>query len=351
MTNRRRTNRRLRKITFWILVAVLLLASIATSISVWRHWRQDHLDHRLIEAIKLHQTDKALSLLDQGASANAQDAPYGAVPARKLMSDIWARLRGTKPPKEYHPSALMLASIVNIDRHAHVFTMHRDVPLMHALLIHGADPNPSVGPYDGTALDMQIWAGDAEVVKLMLDHGAQPNRKIRECPLLEAVLSDRVDIARLLLEHGADVRARTTITDRAWSPYMPVGTTVLHHTASKSRPNRIQMVDLLLSYGAEINAQDAEGRTPLMWASIEAGQDIVPCLLRHGANASLRAKHGETAFYLVKCWPDSPDKRAVARLLRQADAAKGTNPRWPTPPGIFVSGSSTETHSKRSHDQ
>jgi hypothetical protein len=324
MASSSRTNQSCKRM-LWFVVALPLMALLAASISVWRQWRQDALDHRLIEAIKLHQTDKAISLLNHGASADSQDTPYESATIRKLVSDVWARLRGTKPPKEYYPSALMLAGIVNIDRDAIMFTIHRDVPLMQALLIHGADPNPPAGPYDLTALDMQICAGDAEVVKMMLDHGAQPNRKIREYPLLVAVLSDRADIARLLLEHGADVRARTTITDRASSPYMPIGATVLHFAASKSRRNSIQMLDLLTAYGVDVNAQDADGRTPLMWASVAAGRDIVPWLLRHGANASLRDNHGETALYFVKCWPDSPDKRAVARLIRETEAAKGAH--------------------------
>ena len=324
MTSRSHINRQPRKRILSIAVALLLLPLVAAILSIWGQWRQDDLNYRLIQSIKRHQTNLTISLLNKGASANAQDAPRGSTEVNKLVTDVWMRLRGTKPPKNYYPSALMLACIVNIDPHARLFTMHRDVPPMYALLSHGADPNSAV-QYGETALDVQISAGDAEVVKLMLDHGAQANRTIRMSPLLSAVLANRVDIARLLLEHGGDVRARTTVADRDWAPGMPIGVTLLHHAAIKSRRHRIQMLDLLLTYGADINAQDSAGRTPMMWASIEAGPEVVPWLLGHGANASLRDNNGQTALYYVKCWPDSPDKRAIARLLRQTEAVKGVH--------------------------
>jgi ankyrin repeat protein len=53
---------------------------------------------------------------------------------------------------------------------------------------------------------------------------------------------------------------------------------------------------LLLEAGAQINAQDNEGMTPLMWAAKHnTNPDVVSTLLKAGANGKLTSKEGKTA--------------------------------------------------------
>jgi ankyrin repeat protein len=291
-----------------ILTALPLLGVVAASISVCLQWHQDDLDHRLIQAIKLRKTDKAMSLLNLAASANAQDNPNKPMTLRIAMSDLWASLHGRVPPKEPHPSALMLECSASVEPNASNEFEARptDLALMSALLSHGARPNLWDPVHSATALDFLIMAGNTEAVKLFLEHGCSSNWK---SPLTSAVMYKRDDIASLLLHYGADIGVQTTN-----------GTTVLHWAALDA-DDGTPMLEVLLSHKADINARDKDGRTPLMYA-VDAGPENVRFLLLRGADPSIQDRKGQTALHLARSRRDSPDKRGVVRLLTEAEAAK-----------------------------
>jgi ankyrin repeat protein len=63
-----------------------------------------------------------------------------------------------------------------------------------------------------TALHHAAWRGHADVVKLLLQAGADVNAKTRsnsETPLHLAAMHGHTDVIQLLLQAGADVNART----------------------------------------------------------------------------------------------------------------------------------------------
>ena len=74
---------------------------------------------------------------------------------------------------------------------------------------------------------------------------------------------------RLLLEHGADVNARTKD-----------GRIPLHH-ASKSGAREV--VRLLLEHGADVKAKDNDGKTALQCVADRGHDEIVTLLREHGA--------------------------------------------------------------------
>lgn len=107
-------------------------------------------------------------------------------------------------------------------------------------------------------------------------------------PLVRAVRMARnkgdvgFEMARLLLEHGAQ-------------PNM-VGTSPLHEAAACACP---ASVSLLCSYGADLNAQDGSGRTPLhmvckrtLFTQYTLQDEVVKILLAHGADPTLRDHSG-----------------------------------------------------------
>jgi ankyrin repeat protein len=65
-----------------------------------------------------------------------------------------------------------------------------------------------------------------------------------------------------------------------------------------SRGNREQ-VEFFLRYGADIEAKDAEGRTPLLLAVSAGHTDIVACLLQEDADTEAENKEGHTPFFLA----------------------------------------------------
>jgi ankyrin repeat protein len=95
-----------------------------------------------------------------------------------------------------------------------------------------------------------------------------------------AVSEGHQEIARLLLQAGANVSAR----DRP-------GNTPLHEAASTGH---IGAMEVLLSAGADVNARDDRGRTPLHEAARKGRVDVVEFLIRAGAEVNLIDSLGQT---------------------------------------------------------
>lgn len=84
-----------------------------------------------------------------------------------------------------------------------------------------------------------------------------------------------LDIAKLLIEHGADTNAKD---ENNWSAL---------HFASQNQA--LSIIELLIANGAIVNAQDSNGNTALHNAVYN--QEIKKYLLCHGANMSLKNFH------------------------------------------------------------
>ncbi|KAJ1476985.1 ankyrin repeat-containing domain protein, partial [Baffinella frigidus] len=80
------------------------------------------------------------------------------------------------------------------------------------LLADGADVTERGGQFNTTPLHGAAAKGDAEVVLLLLEHGADSSATHSSggawTPLHYAAIQCRDDVARLLLDNGAEVSAR-----------------------------------------------------------------------------------------------------------------------------------------------
>jgi len=157
-----------------------------------------------------------------------------------------------------------------------------DVEQVRTLLKQGI-PISETDSLGGTALHDAVWAGETEIVKLLLDAGASVNASHTEAgstPLHYAIITNRVEIAELLIAKGADTKARYR-----------GDATPLHLAAN--RGNRA-MLELLLTHGADINARDWRGRTPFRIAEgakqsfhYQDWPETAALLQRLGADTSL----------------------------------------------------------------
>ena len=113
------------------------------------------------------------------------------------------------------------------------------------------------------------YAGNLEVAKLLLDRGADINRrantKFRNTPLQVSLLTGQEEMAALLIARGADVRVEQA-----------EGFTALHEAAGIGSE---KVITLLLDAGADPNARGQDGRTPLGMAR-KAGHESAAKLLQ-----------------------------------------------------------------------
>jgi ankyrin repeat protein len=96
--------------------------------------------------------------------------------------------------------------------------------------------------------------------------------------LFAAAERNCIDLATLLLDHGASVDARDRLGARPLS--------------RAARSGRLEMVDLLLQRGAPINARDLAGATALYVAAERGQAEVVQRLLDKGADTELKGRSG-----------------------------------------------------------
>ena len=115
----------------------------------------------------------------------------------------------------------------------------------------------------------------------------------------KAVRKGDVAEAKQALVAGANVNAQDEF-----------GRTVLMWAAVYGHLN---VAKLLLENGANINAQsDIENLTALMWAALNDHLDVAELLLENGADITIRDRTGETALEMAEL----EGKIAVAKLIR-----------------------------------
>ena len=123
-------------------------------------------------------------------------------------------------------------------------------------------------------------AKEEEVVRLLLEHGADPNAlDVDNRTALHRVSElGHVGAARVLLEHGADVNAR----DVKNATPLHLAIKWVHDWYDDARGDYLGVARLLLRYGSDIHARDNEGRTPFMRAREKGCHEITALLLEHG---------------------------------------------------------------------
>jgi uncharacterized protein len=100
----------------------------------------------------------------------------------------------------------------------------------------------------------------------------------------------------LLLEHGADPTLGPTRS--GITPLMAaagVGTTEADSTGRyKTQPQAIEAIQLLLDLGVDVNAAGADGRTALHGAAMQGYDDVIKFLAAKGADLEAKDKKGFT---------------------------------------------------------
>lgn len=185
-------------------------------------------------------------------------------------------------------------------------TTAKDTALLQYLIQIAPAPK-QIDQFGGTALTYATVSGSVEAMRLLLGAGWDAKRKdiqgydigyhlvrhYRSAPAGPAGQQSNAGLAtfteklKLLVGAGYDPKAR-----------QGDGSTLLHHIASR---NQLDLLEALLPYGLDINAQDEQGLTPLHRAALTARDGkMLARLLELGADKSLQTEMGETAYDIAR---------------------------------------------------
>jgi ankyrin repeat protein len=142
-----------------------------------------------------------------------------------------------------------------------------------------------------TPLYEAIRACKYDAVNLLLENGANPNMMMpNRCTLLEtAVRYNNYSIIRLLIWHGANID----------QPIYHRGTTALNIAAYAKN---LELCTILLHNGADINAKDNLGRTPLYNYLLTGGDQYgVSWFIERGASADIDVYRAYNCNYSTCC--------------------------------------------------
>jgi ankyrin repeat protein len=147
-------------------------------------------------------------------------------------------------------------------------------------------------PYQ-SLFEAVLWDSGAEAIPELVRKGANldyadPNTG--RTALYAATVANRVRAVTALLQHGANPDQRFTYRSPV-DGRMEVNRVALHYASSADTASA------LIRAGADVNAADANGLSPLMCAAFHGHIPVVKALLSAGALSAARAKktRGRTA--------------------------------------------------------
>ncbi|KAL2816572.1 hypothetical protein BDW59DRAFT_177316 [Aspergillus cavernicola] len=176
--------------------------------------------------------------------------------------------------------------------------------------------------------------GNIEIVKLFLDHGADFSLTTDqgETPLHISAGHGHNDILKTLLDRGADIEAKTlqgstALYYAAQSGHIQTCQLLLDNSATPTTSHKDGLTALhaalLLDAGADIEASDEDGYTPLDYAAWEGRHEAVKFLLDCGADHTASANDGFTPLHSAA--ENGPHEVVKTLLDCGADPAASAN--------------------------
>ena len=155
--------------------------------------------------------------------------------------------------------------------------------------------------------------GSLELARLLLEHGADVNARIVEpivdgfrgfwtqqgaTPILVAAKGADAAMMRLLAEHGADV---TLANERGTTPIMAASGVEMFNPNEDSgtNPEALEALEVALELGGDVNAANNDGDTPLHGAAWRGANDIVLRLVEEGAELHVENNRGFTPLQIA----------------------------------------------------
>ena len=270
------------------------------------------LDYQLCQAVKMGMPERVSLLLEHGADIDAADIYNGRSNYENALlrghPQIAAMLveHGAEA-RELSLEDRFTAAVMSGDEGAARQLLQAEGRLIEnpellqeaadrtdttrLLLELGADPN-APNEKGRIPLHWAAWANNAEVVQLLLDHGANCETREDEhhaTPVGFANHAGSFEVRDLLLDHSRDVfdltgfgrvgqLSEVLTADPDLAKARGAGGHTLFHAVAAG-PCCEQLLDLLVAHDADIDAAANDGATPLS-SALERGDEALAALLR-----------------------------------------------------------------------
>ena len=194
--------------------------------------------------------------------------------------------------------------------------------MIAALIDAGADPN-APDPAGETPLMAVARVGSVDAATVLLDRGAHveaTDPAFKQTALIVAVRENHPDVVKLLIDRHADVNLKTRVgitppfilpnsvpgfghgigivrggsPDRGRRSPTPGGMSPLQYAA---RDGRLQIAQMLVAAGADVNSREANDITPLLSAIANNHVDVARFLIDHGADVNVSDWYGRTPIW------------------------------------------------------
>jgi ankyrin repeat protein len=237
-------------------------------------------------------------LLDAGAYINATNKyGYTALIAaiegkrKEVVRELIARKADVEIQSSNGNTALITAAETG------------ELKIVEALIEAGADVNKPGGE-GWTPLMYAAFKGNLPVVKKLLDAKAEINAKQNNgaTALTIAIEKNHCEVVKELIKRGAAVEIQFANGN----------------TALTAAIDNVEMVDMLIEAGADVNKPGGEDWTPLMYAAFKGNLPVVIRLLESEASINAKnKKHGCTALAVAV----SKNHREIVKELIKRGAA------------------------------
>ncbi len=262
----------------------------------------------LREATDAGQKEMVETLIAKGADVNAKGADVNPVE--------WSALHICAEKDRTDIAKCLIAAGADIDAADWTPLMeaayyHKD--MAELLIAEGADIN-RVSSSGWTVLNGALDANRLDIAELLLERGVKPNTKGENLSALHFAAWYRPHFFDLLIAKGADVNAKDW---RGWTPLHLADPQSMEWLITKgadinARTNRGETVlhlcsesgdkekaKLALSKGINIDAKDNLGWTALHRAAVFNHPDVAGILIDHGADVNLKDNDDNTPLNLA----------------------------------------------------
>ncbi len=316
---------------------------------------QKEVNEQLIEAVTGGDADRVKKLIKKGANANAKDnfgtvlvkacdAQYDEIVGILVENgaDVNSRddLFGATPliSASIHKGNITILEIL-VDAGAEIDAKDdfERTPLIYAagfgdaemikfLLDNGADPDIKgqgmLVKKKQTALELAVYLERSENVKVLKAHSVKIDPEKQEKvngQFLKAVKKGKIKKVKELLENGADIGAKdetdtTALMYAAWGGFSETTKLLIEKGADVNAVNKsgfgvlgraaelglsAEVVKLLVEAGADVNGKTClckKEGSPLMGAAMSGHTEIARILVEAGADVDAKDMNGETAL-------------------------------------------------------